>query len=178
MHFGRVILAVENAIDNRPEAGNLVVTGLSVGSALRSAANQIFVCFLLCFCVLAGAQPAWFTIVGNPADSQTDVVEVDPQSRSFNAGNSTLNVRVSRSVLRTSSDGIPFRSYTATVLVDCATKSARFVTANFYMMPLWEGRPHASLAFSAAEVRPLLFRNIEPNPAGRIIRAACQTPTQ
>ena len=146
--------------------------------ALLSVIQQIVVGFSLCFCALAQAQSTWFTIVGSPGDAQSDLVEVDPQSRSFTAGNSTLNIRVSRSVLRTSSDGVPFRSFTATVLVDCAAKSARFVTANFYMMPLWEGRPHASLAFSAAEVRPLMFRNIEPNPAARIIRAACQPPSQ
>lgn len=146
--------------------------------ALKSVIQSIFLSFPLWFCVLAQAQSTWFTIVGNPGDAQSDLVEVDPQSRSFTAGNSTLNVRVSRPVLRTSSDGVPFRSYTATVLVDCASKNARFISANFYMMPLWEGRPHASLAFSAAEVRPLMFRNIEPNPAARIIRAACQPPSQ
>ena len=151
---------------------------MSLRFVLQSAANQIFVGYLLCFCLAANAQATWFTIVGNPGDSQSDLVEVDPQSRSFNAGNSTLSIRVSRPALRTSSDGVPFRSYAATVLVDCATKSARFVTANFYMMALWEGQPHASMAYSASEVRPMLFRSIEPNPAARIIRAACQAPVQ
>lgn len=80
--------------------------------------------------------------------------------------------------MRTSSDGIPFRSYSATVLVDCSAKSARFVNATFYMMPLWEGKPHTTLTYSAAEVRPMLFRSIEPNPAARIIRAACQAGSQ
>lgn len=130
--------------------------------------------FFLIFCVTAVAQSAWFTIVGDPGDIQTDLVEVDPQSRSLNAGNAILNIRVSRAILRTSSDGVPFRSYTATVLVDCSAKSARFVNATFYMMPLWEGRPHTSLTYSATEVRPVLFRSIEPNPAAKIIRAACQ----
>lgn len=153
---------------SKPRAGRV---------SLRGSQKIAGGCCLL-FWLAANAQLTWLTIVGNPGNSQTDLIEVDPQSRSLIAGNSTLNIRVSRAILRTSSDGIPFRSYTATVLVDCASKSARFVNATFYMMPSWEGKPHTTLTYSAAEVKPMLFRSIEPNPAARIIRAACQAGSQ
>lgn len=121
----------------------------------------------------AQAQPKWLTLTGNPGDPQTDIVEVDPESRSASREWPTLNIRANGAVLRTSTDGVPFRSITATVMVDCAAKSARFVSATFYMMPLWEGQPHKTLAYSSAELRPMQFRNVEPNPSLRIIRAAC-----
>ena len=144
--------------------------------SVRAFVQYSLIGFALCLCLAATAQSGWFTIVGNPGDSQSELVEVDPQSRSVNGGGATLNIRVSRSAMRVSSDGVPFRSFAATVLVDCAAKTARYINASFYMMPLWEGRPHSSLTYSASEIRPMLFRSIEPNPSARIIRAACQTP--
>lgn len=121
----------------------------------------------------ASGQAGWLTFVGNPGDARGDLLEVDSQSRKASAKGSTLDIRVSRVSLRTSTEGVPFRSYTATVLVDCAEKTARFLTASFYMMPLWEGKPHKTLIYSPSEVRPLLFRFFEPNPLPRIFKATC-----
>lgn len=121
----------------------------------------------------AHKQTNWLTITGTPDQPQTDLIEVDPESRSSSKDFPALNIRVSRALLRTSSDGVPFRSYTATVMVDCNAKTARFVSATFYMMPLWQGNPHKTWLYSSTEIRPMLFRSIEPNPTLRIIRAAC-----
>jgi hypothetical protein len=126
------------------------------------------------FCAsTAMAQTSWLTFVGNPGDAQSDLLEADPVSRTITPNGTTLNIRVSRALLRNSTDGIPFRSYTATVLVDCAAKTARFVTASFYMMPLWEGNPHRTLVYPSTEVRPLLLRFFDPNPLPRVIGATC-----
>lgn len=120
------------------------------------------------------AQGDWLTVSGHPGEPQLDIVEVQPESRFLSADFATLNIRVNRSALRTSTDGVVFRSFTASVVADCAAKTARFATVTFYMAPLWEGSPHRVLTFSAAQNRPVLFRSIEPNPTERIIRAACQ----
>ena len=125
------------------------------------------------FCVAVHSQSSWLTVAGFPGDTQTDVLEVDALSRQITPGGPLLNIRVSRVMLRSSTEGIPFRSYTATVLVDCAAGSARFVTASFYMMPFWEGKPHKTVDYSPTEVRPVLFRFFKPNPLPRIVTATC-----
>ena len=142
-------------------------------SALRASG----LCAVL-FCAAAHGQNNWLTFVGSPNDAQGDVLEADPLSRSVTPNGPTLDIRVSRAMLRTSTEGIPFRSYTATVLVDCTAKTARFVTASFYLMPLWEGRPHRTLAYAPSETRPLLFRFFEPNPLPRIVAATCAVSTR
>lgn len=127
----------------------------------------------LLLCASAHGQDSWLTLVGYPNDSQSDVIEADPLSRSITPNGPTLEIRVSRAMLRTSTEGIPFRSYTATVLVDCAAKTARFVAASFYLMPLWEGKSHRTLVYAPTEIRPLLFRFFDPNPLLRIVAATC-----
>ena len=121
----------------------------------------------------AQAQAVWLTLVGNPGDPQSDIVEIQPQSLPANPGFASYNVRVNRAMQRTSWDGVPYRSYTSSVLIDCAEKTGRYLSIAFHLMPLWHGKPHTTSAFSAAEPRPMQFRSIEPNPTQRIIRAAC-----
>lgn len=137
-------------------------------SALRASG----LCAVL-FCATAHGQNNWLTFVGSPNDAQNDVLQADPLSRSVTPNGPTLNIRVSRAMLRTSTEGIPFRSYTATVLVDCSAKTARFVTATFYLMPLWEGKPHKTLSYAPTEIRPVMFRFFEPNPLQRVVSATC-----
>jgi len=122
---------------------------------------------------LVFAQSSWLTVAGDPGDSQNDVVQIDPTSRAGTASLPTFNVRVSRAVLRISWDDIPYRSYASTVAIDCAENSGRYTEISFYMMPLWEGQSHKTISFSAAESRPMRFRDIEPSPTSRIVRAAC-----
>lgn len=124
------------------------------------------------------AESSWLTVSGNPDDFQTDVVQVDPASLSGNPSFPTLSVRVSRATLRTSWDNVPYRSYTSTVLIDCADKSGRYTEITFYMMPFWQGKPHKSTTFAPEEMRPMRFRQIEPNPTSRIVRAACAAFTR
>lgn len=121
----------------------------------------------------AQSQGSWLTFVGNPGDAQADLLEVDATSRAVTPAGPTLDIRVSRPMLRTSTEGIPFRSYTGTVLVDCVAKTARFVVASFYMMPLWEGKSHKTLIYQSSEIRPVQFRFFDPNPLPRIVRASC-----
>ena len=112
-------------------------------------------------------------MVGMPGEANTNIIEVQPASLVTTANQPSLNIRVNRINPSISSEGIPFRSYIATVLIDCTEKTARFTSAAFYMMPLWEGKAHKVVFWSAAEIRPVLLRNFEPNPREKIIRAAC-----
>lgn len=135
--------------------------------------KQLVVLYLFGGCACVAAQSTWLTIVGSAHDAKNDVVEVDPASRSGNASLPTLNVRVSRATLRSSWDNVPYRSYTSTVAIDCTEKNGRYTEINFFMMPLWQGKPHKSTTFVPPETRPMRFRDIEPNPTARIVRAAC-----
>ncbi len=130
---------------------------------------------VFCVCITVGAQNSWLTLVGDPADSRADTVQVDVQSRLTNTTQPTLHVRVSRSSLRASWDSVPYCSYTSTLVVDCLEKTARYLDATFYMMPLWQGKPHTNSNFSTLETRPMAFPDVEPNPAASIIKAACIT---
>ncbi len=133
-----------------------------------------FGCFV--FAATLFAHTNWLTLTGDPGNFHTDVLEVDPLSRLQNLNESTLNIRASHGKLLTSSEGIPFRSYTATIRVSCVDKTARFVNVSYHLMSLWEGKPHRELVFSATEVRPLVFRFFEANTILRIVKSACASP--
>jgi hypothetical protein len=83
---------------------------------------------------LAWAQPAWFTVVGDPLDKAADTVQVDPNriaapppaegEASPEKPLIEMNVRVNRSGPRFNWDRIPYRSYESRVVFDCQAKSA------------------------------------------------------
>ena len=134
----------------------------------------------ICIAVVlpARAQSDWLTVVGFPDDPAIDLVQVQLGSRPLGPDLQNINLRVNRALTRTSTDGVVFRSFTATAVVDCLAKNGRFMTSAFYTLPLWQGEPHRTLTFSPTEVRPMLFRNIDPNPTERIVRAACSVATR
>lgn len=119
------------------------------------------------------AQTVWFTVTGNPDDATLNTVQVDPKPEDGVDGLKTMRLRVNRSAQRTSWDGTPYRSYEARVLFDCPRKSARYLTITYYDSPLWQGRPHKTTDYTRGPERLMLFRDVEPNPTARIVRAAC-----
>lgn len=132
---------------------------------------------LLCIsaCSWVQAKPAWLTVLGDPADLAVDTIEVDPVPVSPPGQPRIMNVRVSRSEPRISWDGVPYRSYESKVLFECDNHKARYVSIVFYLQPGWIGASHRSSEYSSADARWMEFRDVEPNPRLRIIRAACQT---
>lgn len=124
----------------------------------------------------AYGQAQWFTIEGDVQQPTEDVFEVDIRSLSHDGDNRSMAIRVSRATRRSGSDGVPYRSYTAEVVFDCAEKTARYKSVTFYMLPLWEGPAHKTSSYTASEGRSMRFRDSQPNPAERIIAAACRTP--
>lgn len=119
------------------------------------------------------AQSAWFTVLGDPQEPGINTIEVDPVPVSVEGEMRVMKVRVSRSAERTSWDGVPYRSYTSTVQFDCADKSARYLSLDFYKEPLWKGKPHKTSTYPEGKVRQMAFRDVTPNPTERLIRAAC-----
>ncbi len=129
----------------------------------------------LLFTASAGAQGPWLAITGDARDPTAETVEVDPATISRQGATRTIRVRVSRAKERTSWDGVPYRSYTAEVLIDCAQLKARYQQIEFFALPVWQGESSQQTTFQPSEVRPMLFRDMAPNPTQQIIRAACLT---
>ena len=126
--------------------------------------------------VAAHAQSEWFTVSGDPTDAAANTVQVDPIAIAVDGMSRTMNVRVNRSSTRLNWDKIAYRSYESQVLFDCQTRRAGYLQARYYTQPLWQGEPVATVDYTG-DVRPMLFRDIEPNPTGRLVRAACRTRT-
>lgn len=122
----------------------------------------------------AWAQSGWLTITGNPKDANVDTVQVDPVAAQVDGRQKTMHVRVSRATERRNWDRQPYRSYQSRVVFDCQVRKASYVQATFFPMPLWQGSPSSTNDYSARP-QPMLFRDVEPNPTQRLIRAACRS---
>ena len=132
------------------------------------------VCLSGCIGAAAHAQGEWFTVVGDAADPSVDTVQVDPVAVAVDCTSRTMNVRVNRAASRVNWDDVSYRSYESRVLFDCQARRAGYVEARYYVQPLWQGEPVA-VADYGGNPRPLLFRDMTPNPTNRLLRAACPT---
>lgn len=139
-------------------------------------AVRVVVMLLVWGCAVVQAQqaePTWLTVAGEPENPAADTVQVDPGSIEADEDQRTMRVRVSRSTLRTSWDGVPYRSYESSVRIDCRDHSARYLSITFYPLPRWQGASHRTVDYSKGPVRAMGFRDIVPNPNQRIVVAAC-----
>ncbi|MDM0114104.1 hypothetical protein QTI66_18260 [Variovorax sp. J22R133] len=116
----------------------------------------------------------WLTVTGDPRVATVNTVQVDPVALQVNGDFKTMTLRVNRSQERRNWEGVPYRSYHARVRFDCRVMRAHYVDAIFYMQPLWRGDPHQATDYSS-NPKPMLFLDVEPNPTGRIVRAACHS---
>ncbi|MES2945654.1 MAG: surface-adhesin E family protein [Pseudomonadota bacterium] len=148
---------------------------------MKPVPRLLFLRGFLAVWLLAGAaaavqaQTAWFTVMGDASDPTATTIEVDPIPVAVNGDQRTMRVRVNRTLQRTTRDGVNFRSFRSHVLFDCSNKTARYISVDFYMQPLWKGESHKTVDYPATDLRPMEFREVEPNPRDRIIRAACRT---
>jgi hypothetical protein len=116
---------------------------------------------------------SWFTLVGDPSDSHADLIEVRPEP--MNAGRHVLlDLRVSRSHVRTSFGGHKFRSYTAKVAVNCAARQAWYLALTYHALPLWQGPPVVHESYEEGQAA-VLFKDVPNQPYKRLIKAACNT---
>ena len=121
------------------------------------------------------AETNWFTIMGDKTDPTLDTIEVDAVLVSIHGSRRIMQVRTSRSAPRTNWDGIPYRSFKATVEFDCIEKTAEYQQITYYMQPAWAGESHISTSYTKSEPRSMRFRDVKPNPVERIIKAACNS---
>jgi len=126
----------------------------------------------------AWASDEWLTISGDPQRPELDTIQVNPVAVERSASARTLAIRVNRSQLRRNWEGVPYRSYTAQVRIRCDERRGEYLNIRLYLQPLWAGATQeVRYDASGDEERrpPMLFRDAEPNPTERIIRAACPT---
>ena len=131
---------------------------------------------LLCLSGAACAQTDgtdWLNIMGDGEDPAVNTVEVDPTP--LGGDERVFKVRVSRSAERVSWDGIRYRSYVSKVRFDCVHNTARYLSIDFYLAPGWKGASHHTSVYTDSPPRFMEFREITPNPAQRIVRAACES---
>jgi hypothetical protein len=134
--------------------------------------SVVGLCAGLVCCSSALAQSNWFTVAGNPLDGTAETVQVDPVALRTDGALKTLSLRVSRAGLRRNWEGVPYRSYESEVAFDCRTGRADYRRVSFYAEPLWQGTPHETTDYTN-DPKPMLFRDMTPNPTRRIVRAAC-----
>ena len=139
--------------------------------------RRIIAVLLSCVCLSARAQSEWLTVsAADSSSADTDIVEVDVDSVAGKSGLRNMDIRVNRAKLRTSWDGVPYRSYTATVRIDCVAKTGRYLSLDFYRLPLCKGTSHKTANYELNNVRAMQFLDMQPNPTQRIVKAACQVP--
>jgi hypothetical protein len=120
----------------------------------------------------AGHAAEWFTLFGSAGVGSEDYVQADPTTIEIDGDIRRLDIRVNRSVQRTSTDGVKFRSLVGQAEVDCAHRSARYVAATFFSDPNFQGTPIASLRFDKSQARPV-FSAIPGALDERLVKAAC-----
>jgi hypothetical protein len=121
-------------------------------------------------------QHNWFTVAGSGADARVDTVQVDPVAVGTDHSWRTMKVRVSRASVRKNWEGVPYRSYESLVAFDCRAGRAQYREASFYDEPLWSGPVKITTDYTN-DPKPMLFKDMAPNPTTRIVRAACQKPS-
>ncbi len=137
-------------------------------------ARSLIVCFTLAAgAAVFAADTPWLTVIGDPTQPGETTIQVNPVPVSVTDVERIMVVRVSRPKERTSPDGVRFRSFESHVRFDCTARTARFIHVDFFKQPIWTGAPFRRLVYAPDQIRPMAFREIEPNPAERIIRAAC-----
>ena len=128
---------------------------------------------LLVLLASTAARAEWFTLAGTPGDDNSDYIQIDPTSIQSDGVKRTLDLRVSRNAVRTSTDGIQFRSFEGAAEVDCSSKTARFTRSTFFPEPHFTGSPVARLTYTSEQPRPVAFRLFRNDYAPRLISAAC-----
>jgi hypothetical protein len=127
-----------------------------------------------------GAQPkdastaaAWFTVSGDAFKPHLETVQVDLAAIQLDGDAKTLNLRVNRANERRNFEGEPYRSYLAVVKVDCRAQRAQYLEIDYFRTALWEGPVDVRRDYRS-NPPAMEFKGMEPNPTGRIIRAACR----
>jgi len=118
------------------------------------------------------ADPLWLTLAGDASRADRDSVQVMADSVSLNGTTGALQLRVSRAAERDAYDSLPYRSYIGWIKVDCTQRVGRFQQLQYYSDALWTGEARV-VNFTEPNLPLLMFKDMQPNPTTRLIRAAC-----
>ncbi len=132
---------------------------------------------LLCAAAAARAEPSWLTVAGDPADPRADTVEVDAASAVAFDTMRLVRLRANRSSARMAGDGKPYRSYISHVMIDCEQKAAWHRSISLFTDPLWKGQLRI-VEYKEGDDRNLAFAEMQSDPRGRLIKAACAIALQ
>lgn len=130
-----------------------------------------FTVFALCTAAFADVE--WFTVVGDRERPNVDTVEVNASPLSVAGEQRVMQLRVNRQTLREGWSGAPYRSYNAVVKFDCLHNAAQFQQITYFSRPLWLGEPLKIVNYTENDRRFMIFRDMNPNPIERIMKAAC-----
>ena len=147
-----------------------VATGVFCAGLMKMISRTLLV--LVGVMVASGANATWFTLTGDPAMADEDTVEVEVNTLNTVEQSRTLLIRVNRETDRTSWDGVAYRSYTAQIVFECSVPAAYYQSITFFKQPLWLGEP-LTVAYGQQPRREVQFLAMQPNPASRLVRAAC-----
>ncbi len=115
----------------------------------------------------------WFTVYGDPERTAQDLIQIRPGSLAHLEGDLlSVDVRITRSMVREAYGGGAYRAHSSTVAVDCEGRRAWYTRMKFYGEPGWSGPVRMERSFKRDEA-PLVFKDI-PDQADRLIRAACR----
>lgn len=137
------------------------------------------------FCVLVGlyaAGPAaaeqWFTVSAADAQAHGTVIEVDLDTVRLRPQTGEAVIRATFDAPQRHQSGFGFRSFTATIQLDCQRRSISLNSAAYYALPSAGGaRVGADSSGREAGMPPDLIDKI-PGPARQAILKATCTPTQ
>ncbi|MBF9264187.1 surface-adhesin E family protein [Paracidovorax cattleyae] len=121
----------------------------------------------------SAADGGWFTVYGDPVQSERDLIQIRPASIAHLEGDLiSVEVRVTRDTLREAYGGGQYRGHQSLAVVDCAQREAWYTRMRFYAQPGWNGAASTERTFRQGEA-PVTFKAI-PDQADRLVRAACR----
>lgn len=118
------------------------------------------------------AEPLWLTLTGDPSRTDQDSVQVRADSVALSGTTGSLQLRVSRADTREAFDSQPYRSYIGWIKVDCTQQEGLFQQLQYYTAALWTGETRV-VNFAEPNMPKLMFKDMQPNPTARLVRAAC-----
>lgn len=115
----------------------------------------------------------WLTVIGDVTNPAVDTVEVATSTVAREGELRLMKIRTHRMHERVTFESKPYRSYLGQIQIDCTAEEARFRELRYFRGPLWTGQVR-DVAFPRDAMPKVVFRDVQPNPVQRIVRAACQ----
>ena len=157
----------------RTSNGARQLPSVEVTTVVHEVQRGLWIVWLAAFSWATPANADWFTLSGKTGSPDTDYVEVDPANIQNAGDRRILQMRVNRSRTVIDADSFPYRSMTAQVSIDCASRSARIIEKAYFAEPNFVGPPLHRRFYGPSTGPSLQFDGAESGHAARLIKAAC-----